>query len=445
MRNLLGGKGANLAEMANLGLPVPPGFTITTEVCTYYYANGKQLPDGARGAGRRRRSAQVGKHHRQDVRRRDEPAAGLGALRRARLDAGHDGHGPQPRPQRRDRRGAGARSPATARFAYDSYRRFIQCIPTSCSASTTSISRNSSTTTRSSQGYTLDTDLTADDWAELVERYKKRVAGRARQAVPAGPARAALGRDRRGVRLVDEPARHHLSPPARHPGELGHGGQRAGHGVRQHGRDLGDRRRLHPQSVDRREEALRRIPHQRAGRGRRRRHPHAAGDHRGRAQGGRLRQAVDGEGDAGGLRRARRASTTCSRSTTATCRTSSSPSSTASCGCCRRAPASAPPKAALRIAVELANEGLITQGRGGAARRSRCRSTSSCIRPSIRRAAAQGDRDRPAGLAGRGHRRDRVLVRRSRAAEGRRHARSSWCASRRRPRTSTACTPPKAS
>src|SRR5262245_44484899 len=44
MRNLLGGKGANLAEMANLGLPVPPGFTISTEVCTYFYANGKSYP-----------------------------------------------------------------------------------------------------------------------------------------------------------------------------------------------------------------------------------------------------------------------------------------------------------------------------------------------------------------------------------------------------------------
>src|SRR5881397_794100 len=41
MRNLLGGKGAGLAEMAHLGLPVPPGFTITTAVCTYYYENGK--------------------------------------------------------------------------------------------------------------------------------------------------------------------------------------------------------------------------------------------------------------------------------------------------------------------------------------------------------------------------------------------------------------------
>ena len=44
MRNLLGGKGANLAEMCSLGLPVPPGFTITTEVCVNYYDNGKNLP-----------------------------------------------------------------------------------------------------------------------------------------------------------------------------------------------------------------------------------------------------------------------------------------------------------------------------------------------------------------------------------------------------------------
>src|SRR2546425_5456964 len=46
MRNLLGGKGAGLAEMANLGLPVPPGFTITTAVCSHYYQNGKTYPQG---------------------------------------------------------------------------------------------------------------------------------------------------------------------------------------------------------------------------------------------------------------------------------------------------------------------------------------------------------------------------------------------------------------
>src|ERR1700709_16041 len=44
MKNLLGGKGANLAEMSNLGLPVPPGFSITTELCTYYYAHGESYP-----------------------------------------------------------------------------------------------------------------------------------------------------------------------------------------------------------------------------------------------------------------------------------------------------------------------------------------------------------------------------------------------------------------
>ena len=44
MRDLLGGKGANLAEMTNIGLPVPPGFTITTETCNDYYRDGKKLP-----------------------------------------------------------------------------------------------------------------------------------------------------------------------------------------------------------------------------------------------------------------------------------------------------------------------------------------------------------------------------------------------------------------
>ena len=45
MKNLLGGKGANLAEMNHLGIPVPPGFTITTDICTHYYGNGQTFPD----------------------------------------------------------------------------------------------------------------------------------------------------------------------------------------------------------------------------------------------------------------------------------------------------------------------------------------------------------------------------------------------------------------
>ena len=168
--------------------------------------------------------------------------------------------------------------------------------------------------------------------------------GGARLAVPAGSARAVVGRNQRGVRLVDEPARHHLSPPARHPGKLGHRGQRPGHGVRQHGRDVGDRRRLHPQSLDRREEALRRVPDQRAGRGRRRRHPHAAGDHRSRRASSPAPTSRRWKARCRRRSRSSPASTACWSSTTATCRTSNSPSSRASCGCCRPAAASAPPR-----------------------------------------------------------------------------------------------------
>ena len=47
MKELLGGKGANLAEMCKIGIPVPPGFTITTEVCAAYYENGKKIPEEA--------------------------------------------------------------------------------------------------------------------------------------------------------------------------------------------------------------------------------------------------------------------------------------------------------------------------------------------------------------------------------------------------------------
>ena len=70
MKNLLGGKGANLAEMANLGLPVPPGFTITTEVCTYFYANGESYPKELDRRGRCSALAAIGKIDRQDLRRR---------------------------------------------------------------------------------------------------------------------------------------------------------------------------------------------------------------------------------------------------------------------------------------------------------------------------------------------------------------------------------------
>ena len=68
MKELLGGKGANLAEMTRIGLPVPPGFTISTEVCTYYYANKRTYPKVLQAQmeeGVRRMEKQLGKKYNQ--------------------------------------------------------------------------------------------------------------------------------------------------------------------------------------------------------------------------------------------------------------------------------------------------------------------------------------------------------------------------------------------
>ena len=112
-RELLGGKGVGLAEMTALGVPVPAGFTITTDACRAYMAGGKQVPDGPRRRGRRahrRARGALGQALRRPVR----PAARLGPLGRGDLDAGDDGHDPQPRPHRRRGRGPGGvdREPA---------------------------------------------------------------------------------------------------------------------------------------------------------------------------------------------------------------------------------------------------------------------------------------------------------------------------------------------
>ncbi len=151
------------------------------------------------------------------------------------------------------------------------------------------------------KGVHLDTELDGGGLAAPGRRLQGAGRGALGQALPAGRARAALGRDRRGVRLVAVGARQGLSPAQRHPRRLGDGGQRPGDGVRQYGRDQRHRRRLHPRSVDRRARLLRRIPDQRAGRGRRRRHPHAAISDPRRARGGGGEGAVDGRGDAGGV------------------------------------------------------------------------------------------------------------------------------------------------
>ena len=172
-RNLLGGKGAGLAEMANLGLPVPPGFTITTEVCTYYYAHGKQYPKDLQGQVEKA-LAQVGKITGKVFGDKTNPLlvsvrsgarASMPGMMDTVLNLGLNDETVE----------ALAKKSGDRRFAYDSYRRFITMYSDVVLGVGHEHFEELLDHHKERQGYTLDTDLTADDWAELVERYKKRV------------------------------------------------------------------------------------------------------------------------------------------------------------------------------------------------------------------------------------------------------------------------------
>ena len=118
-----------------------------------YYEEGEIFPDDLRAAGRRRhRPYRAGL--RQEVRRPGRSAARLGPLGRARVDAGHDGHGPQPRAQRRDRARASPRPPAIRASPGTAIAASSRCIPTSCSASTMARSRRRSRSPRRTRAST---------------------------------------------------------------------------------------------------------------------------------------------------------------------------------------------------------------------------------------------------------------------------------------------------
>ncbi len=173
LRNLLGGKGANLAEMASLGLPVPPGFTITTEVCTAYYGSAKALPAGLeaevdagiahieRVAGARFGSAE----NVLLVSVRSGARASMPGMMDTVLNLGLN-----------DETVEGlARRSQDARFAYDSYRRFIQMygdvvLGVEHEAFEDLLERH-----KEDKGYVLDTDMAAEDWRLLIEAYKRMV------------------------------------------------------------------------------------------------------------------------------------------------------------------------------------------------------------------------------------------------------------------------------
>jgi pyruvate,orthophosphate dikinase len=173
MRELLGGKGANLAEMSNLGLPVPPGFTISTAVCTYYYAHGETYP-AELVAAVETALAHVGRIAGKTFGDPENPLlvsvrsgarASMPGMMDTVLNLGlNDGTVE-----------ALARSSGDARFAYDSYRRFIQMYSDVVLGVEHHHFEDLLDELKDRKGLTLDTDLDAADWRHLVARYKETV------------------------------------------------------------------------------------------------------------------------------------------------------------------------------------------------------------------------------------------------------------------------------
>ena len=191
MRDLLGGKGAGLAEMANLGLPVPPGFTITTDVCTQFYANNKRYPDGLRtqvDAALLEIGRITGKGFGDGtnpllVSVRSGARASMPGMMDTVLNLGLND----------ETVAALARKSGDPRFAYDSYRRFITMYSDVVLGFGHHHFEEILDDHKDRNGYTLDTDLSADDWIALVQRYKERLAEEHDEPFPQDPRKQLWG------------------------------------------------------------------------------------------------------------------------------------------------------------------------------------------------------------------------------------------------------------
>ncbi len=174
MRDLLGGKGANLAEMSTIGVPVPPGFTISTEVCTYYYTHGNAYPaglDAAVAAAVKGIEAVIGAGFGNAenpllVSVRSGSRASMPGMMDTVLNLGLN-----------DRTVIGlANRSADERFAYDSYRRFIQMYSDVVLGVEHHLFEDALDDVKRDAGVTQDTELSAADLRALVDAYKKIVA-----------------------------------------------------------------------------------------------------------------------------------------------------------------------------------------------------------------------------------------------------------------------------
>ncbi|MBP6767416.1 MAG: pyruvate, phosphate dikinase, partial [Reyranella sp.] len=185
MRNLLGGKGANLAEMSSLGLPVPPGFTITTEVCTYFYDNKKTYPPELKDEVEKA-LAQVEKVVGTQfgdaanpllVSVRSGARASMPGMMDTVLNLGLN-----------DKTVLGlAKSSGDERFAWDSYRRFIQMYSNVVLDVGHHYFEEALEIKKEDLGVSMDTDLKADDWRAVVAEYKKLVEKRTGKPFPQEP------------------------------------------------------------------------------------------------------------------------------------------------------------------------------------------------------------------------------------------------------------------
>ncbi len=185
MKNLLGGKGANLAEMANLGLPVPPGFTISTEVCTYFYANGRTYPAdlAAQVEAALVHVGQLAGHTFGDpkdpllVSVRSGARASMPGMMDTVLNLGLDDSTVD----------AVARSAGDERFAWDSYRRFIQMYSNVVLDVEHHNFEEILEVYKDDKGYRQDTDLKAADWRKIVASYQEVVQRETGKAFPQDP------------------------------------------------------------------------------------------------------------------------------------------------------------------------------------------------------------------------------------------------------------------
>ena len=185
MKELLGGKGATLAEMAGLGLPVPPGFTITTEVCTYYYDHEKTYPGDLKDAVAAA-LAKVEKGLGRTFGSTDKPLlvsvrsgarASMPGMMDTILNLGLNDQTVE----------ALAKESGDARFAYDSYRRFIQMFSDVVLGVEHHNFEDVLEEHKDRLGKSLDTELTGDDWKAVVKDFKKLVQDERGEGFPQDP------------------------------------------------------------------------------------------------------------------------------------------------------------------------------------------------------------------------------------------------------------------